>query len=466
LRRRFAAAFLAAAAVAGFLAWKGDKVVDKVLDLRYGQMPTKPAYTRPRDAAEAHRQDLDYLARLTEYDRSFSDDARREFQRRIAALREKAASLTPAEFLMGVAEAVALADNPHTNIERSDWRALLNSLPVRFEWFADGLHVVRATRANAELLGARVIAIDGVDPEALARESTRYFRGPAEHSRVGSLLVLESPQALHVLHPQAPEDRIALRVADAEGREKTLQLAAVDPKDAPATLRPGWLLSPQASAGERPGEWLGLPDASQELPPSLREPGRVFYSARLAPDILYMHLWQIHDAPGAPLDGQIRAALGPADAAPWKRIILDLRFDTGGDYPAVYGALRDLPKRLAPDGKLVIVVDHTTFSAAIIAAALAKHFAGARAVIVGERPRDRLTFWAEGATMQLPHSKIEIPLATGYHDWAHGCREWRCFWPNVFRDVAAGSVEPDVAVGWRFADYRRGIDTVLEKARE
>jgi hypothetical protein len=27
-----------------------------------------------------------------------------------------------------------------------------------------------------------------------------------------------------------------------------------------------------------------------------------------------------------------------------------------------------------------------------------------------------------------------------------------------------GSIDPDVRLGWPFADYRRGIDTVLDRA--
>ena len=112
-------------------------------------------------------------------------------------------------------------------------------------------------------------------------------------------------------------------------------------------------------------------------------------------------------------------------------------------------------------------MDNTTFSASIITAALVKHFAGSRSVVVGERPRDRLVFWAEGNQMTLPNSKIDIPISTGMHDWARGCRDWsRCHWPNIwYGAIGVGSVEPDVKVSWSFADYRRGVDTVLERAK-
>jgi hypothetical protein len=147
--------------------------------------------------------------------------------------------------------------------------------------------------------------------------------------------------------------------------------------------------------------------------------------------------------------------------------VIDLRFDTGGDYPDLLEAMRELPSRLAADGKAVVIMENTTFSAAIITAALVKHFVGPqRTVIVGERPRDRLVFWAEGNQMTLPNSKIAVNISTGMHDWARGCRDWsRCHWPNIwYGSIGVGTVEPDVKVSWSFADYRRGVDTVLEAA--
>jgi hypothetical protein len=156
-------------------------------------------------------------------------------------------------------------------------------------------------------------------------------------------------------------------------------------------------------------------------------------------------------------------ALGPT---PWRRIVLDLRYNGGGEYPAVYLALRALVASLAADGRLAILTNDATFSGAIITTALVKHFAGPRALIVGEPAGDRLTFYAEGSDMVLPNSKIHVHTATAYHDWAHGCRSLKCYWPNFWYDVAVGSIEPDVRVPWDFADYRRGVDPVLRAALE
>jgi hypothetical protein len=230
-------------------------------------------------------------------------------------------------------------------------------------------------------------------------------------------------------------------------------------------VRPGRLLSPQSTFEEKAG-WRGVLDDVKPLPPSLMDPSRNLYAARLGDDVLYLHLWSIHSDAQGKLGNQILEALRPR--AKWRRVILDLRFDTGGDYPELYDAVKELPSHLAPDGKTVVVMDNTTFSAAIITAALVKHFVGARSVIVGEPPRDRLVFWAEGNQMTLPNSKIDIPISTGMHDWARGCRDLvRCHWPNIwYGSIGVGNVEPDVRVGWRFSDYRRGVDTVLARALE
>jgi len=464
VRRRFILLWAAVLAAAVFLAWKGDKVVDRVLDMRFGGHVPEARYPFAKNDADANVQDVDYLARLTEVDRSFSEEARAEFARRVAKLKERAAPLSRGELLMGIARAVAVADNPHTNVERAYWRAYLNSAPVRLEWFDEGLYIVRARETQASLLGYRVAAIDGKAPELVVRDASHYFGGPPEHGRVSSLLVMESPQALHVLYPDAPSDRLALSLDDGSGNVANVELPAVDPHDAPPVVKPGRLLSPESDFGEKPGEWEGVLGQRNAIPISLRDPNQSLFSLKLAADVLYLHLWSIHSDVRGRLDAQLREAFRQAPA--WRRIIIDLRFDTGGDYPDLYHAIEELPSHLTRDGKVIVITDNTTFSAAIITAALVKHFAGERAVIVGERPRDRLVFWAEGGQMQLPNSKIEIPVSTGLHDWARGCRDpTRCYWPNIwYGSIGVGNVEPDVRASWKFEDYRRGIDTVLEAA--
>jgi hypothetical protein len=461
------AAIVAAVAIALLAGWKRGAIVDKVLYWRYGQTLGVVRYPAPSNPAQARQQDLDYLARLPSVDRSFGPAAKATFAVQVAALRSRAGELTAAQFFLGVAQAVALADNAHTNVDPASWRMQLDSAPVRFAWFAEGLFVVRATAAHEGLLGAKVLAIDGVDPRLLAREGARYFGGTAEHARAMSPLVLESPEALHALHPGAPDDRLLLDLEDAHGARAAAEVRHVLPAEAPPATKPGRVLLREPLPGEGPGGWKALLASVALAPPSLRGAARSAYATPLDEGrTLYLHLWQIRDDPTGPIAGEIARAMGKPTDPPWQRIVLDLRFDEGGDYPAVREALRRLARRLGPDGRLLILTDDTTFSAAIIAAVLARHFAPGRTTVVGGRPGDRLAFWAEGTPTQLPRSRIRIGVSTGYHDWARGCRELRCYWPNLYYGVAGGNLEPQIAVPWRFADYRNGLDTVLLRALE
>jgi Periplasmic protease len=362
------------------------------------------------------------------------------------------------------AKRLAAADNAHTNVDARAWREQLSSVPVRLEWFADGLHIVRAREAFAELLGAHVTAIDGFEPSALVGDAARFFGGPKEFVRTASLVYLESPEAIHAVRPEAPADRLQLRIVDREGRERRVDLPALAPPQRPGGSKAGRLLSPVALADEAPGEWRTVLDPNAAMPPSLRAPERSVYATTLDEGTLYLHLWQIRDDATGPVDDGIRRAVG--QGARWRRIVLDLRFDRGGDYPWAYSQMRGLPGHLTPDGRILVLLDNTTFSAAIIDAALARHFGAGRTTLIGEAPGDRLTFWAEGNSFVLPNSKLRVLSSTGYHDWAHGCRELRCYWPNFWYGVGVGNVDPEVRVAWSFEDYRRGIDSVLQRALE
>lgn len=439
--------------------------LDWALDWRFHQTPPTPKPLASASRGDANRQDLDYIGKLPQYDRSFSPEARARFEHRLAALKAQADTLTQPQLLMGIAELAALADNGHTNASMGGRGRLFNSVALRFAWLADGWYVVRAAPAYANLLGGHVLAIDGVDVEAWHRDCARYIGGTDEHARSWEPLLLQSPDALHVMRPDAPEHRLTLRLRFPDDREETAEVVAEPPSLERMVEVPGRYLSPLPLEDE-PAGWRTILDRNVPPPVSLRGVGRSFYTTTLRDgSVLYLHLWNVFDDQEGALASQIIAAVD-ARSSPWRTIVLDLRFDSGGDYTTAYRGVRRLVERLAPDGKLFILTDHATFSAALVVAAWAKYYAGARTTIVGEQLGDRTNFFAEGERFVLPNGKQGVSIATGYHDWGGGrCSAHPdCYWPNYFYDVPAGDLSPRIMVGWRFDDYRRSIDTVLERA--
>jgi hypothetical protein len=275
--------------------------------------------------------------------------------------------------------------------------------------------------------------------------------------------LLESPQLLQVVWPDTDGTHLGVAVAPASGAASERQVAALPPARDPLAAQPIRTITDGLAEG-----WRTVLDGAPQIPLALREPERVAFSAPLDGGGLYVRINANGDDANGPLQSQLaRIADGrPTDG--WSRIVLDLRFNDGGDELKTAAFTRALPRLLATRGQLWILMDNATFSAAIITAARAKVFVGARAHIVGERAGDRGRFWTDGGPpLALRNSGIAIGHAYFLQDWTNGCRSVRYCLPTQFiYGVAAGDLDPEITIGWRFADYAAGRDTVLERVME
>jgi hypothetical protein len=462
---RFAAVSLAVLVLLAILAAAfGKPAFEALLEWRYQPTPRPTKFATPRDRAEAVRQDLEALAQLPDLDRSFSPADRARFDVERGKALAAAGTLTPHALEMEVSRLVALAGNGHTTVGRRLRR--LPRVPLRVMWFEEGLHVVRTDAANAALLGARVESINGRTPAELLAGLVPYVSGTVEHARASAPFFLESPFALAGVWRDMDPARATFVLRATDGKAVTRTLDAIAPDPASPYVDPTRNLAPQRMRSEK-APWANLLADRADLPLALREPDSSLYVRRLDGDGLYIHIASVTDDERGDLEEQLAALLAALKPGALRYAVLDMRFDGGGNYFKTLDFTRGLPGRIAGDGRLFILTDNATFSAALVTTARAKHFAGARATVVGERVGDRERFWAEsGKPIELPHSRILVFFATGYHDWQTGCGLadlTRCFLPNYPYDVPAGSLAPDRGIAWKFADYRRGVDTVMEE---
>src|SRR5580704_3722839 len=93
-------------------------------------------------------------------DRSYSAEARAEAQRRLTQLADSNTVIPRPSFRVALMEIAALADNGHTRLD-SDSGADPMELPVRVAAFSDGIYVLHATKAYSDLLGGKMVSIDG-----------------------------------------------------------------------------------------------------------------------------------------------------------------------------------------------------------------------------------------------------------------------------------------------------------------
>jgi len=424
---------------------------------RPGNAVPLPDFPSPHNKAEARQQDLADLGLLLKYDRSFSPADADAFRDGIAKLHETAGSMSEAGFEMAVSRLVALAGNAHTTVYKKQRASLFGRAPLRFAWFADGLYVVRATGAAERLLGRRVLVIDGRPADQALAELRPYLSGIAERARDDSPPLLDCPPLLQAVWPDTDGVHLAVGLDDGT----TERLSTLPPMTDPFGLQPIMIIAP---GGYGP-DWKPV---LSDYPLSLREPDRAAFSAPLDGDGIYVRINGNHDDVHGALSDQLAAIAAMKPPGGWRRMILDLRFNDGGDERKTVDFTHALPDLLGTNSNLWILTGDATFSAAIITAARAKHFLGARAHIVGEAVGDHEPFWTDGGPpLVLRNSRIAIGHAYFKQDWAHGC--WNPVECNPLQfvyGVAVPDLSPEVKVGWSFADYAAGRDTVFEKALE
>ncbi len=423
-------------------------------------LPDRPP---PRDHAEAQRQDLADLKRLPDFDRSFTDEAASAFRSGVDELGRQAGKMSDATFEMAVSRLVAMAGNGHTTVSKTQRAGSYGRVPLRFAWFVDGLYVVRAALPADGLLGRRVTAIDGYNIDEAFAAVRPYISGTDQRGRDDSPPILESPVLLQAIWPETDGQRLTLGFDDGTTR----QVTALPPAADPFALQPILAIGPSPMEGAGNG-WRTILDGGPEPPLSLRVPERVAFSAPLEKNGVYVRINANEDYARGPLADQLAAIAAGKPAGGWGWMVLDLRFNNGGYEAKTMAFTRALPSLLRSDGILWVLTDNATFSAAIITVARAKYFVGSRAHIVGETAGDRNPFWATGgAPLVLRNSGIAINHAYFKQDWVNGCHNIETCYPGQFLyGVAAGNLSPEIEVGWRFADYATGRDTLMDKVTE
>ena len=417
-------------------------------------------YPATSPTTEDYREDLIFLRDMfPRLDRSFMPETVVTFTKRVDAAFARVASLTRAGFGMAVAHALAAPDNAHTMAVLFEW---LRVVPARLHWFSDGLYVVRAATGPKELVGSRVLGVQGHAPERWLSCLREYVGGNDARRRVLSVFFLTSAEGLSSIEPAASFERLTLTFRDRSGTERT---CALEP--APLTLNGSLFPRRDPYISRAPADdklpWRQVLDDVPELPAYLRDPMRNAVHEWLTPQAaLYVGIRRTADGDEFSLQSYLADVVDEARAHHIRNAVVDLRFNDGGNFLLARKFCETLPAILPADGRLFIITNNQTFSAGLLLAALLKFHGGARASIVGEPPSDRSTFWADGGVFDLPRTGLPVRCATGYYDWEQGRRDpHREPWFNLLYSVPAGSVEPNVPIPSTFADYASGRDAVM-----
>lgn len=435
--------------------------------LMYPVWKSYPEADYPPAATEVdkNRQDLAYLSHLPEIDRSFTKEKRRAFARALERLIPQSADFDRAKLTLEAARLAALADNGHTNVITQLGDMSFKSVPIRLGVFADGLYVVKAPGDYKDLIGARLLAVNDHPIDAITAAFRPFIGGPPALLRQHVPRLIIAPELLTAAGLNGSPDSSYYRFRLANGTMIDRILTAIDITPGPED-NPYWPvrdLSPVPTSSGA-GGWAHVLDVA---PLYLSKLDDNYWHAYIdGGRVLYLQINRMRDQGRQRLAEHLSGVLDQIRRRQTRFVVVDLRYNRGGDYTLAADFSRRLVDSMPADGRIFILTGGNTFSAAISIVSRLKFFSGARATQVGEPMGDRGQFWGEGGRVLLPNSKIVVRYATAYHDWENGCRLDQiqtCFLLNYLYDAAPGSLAPQVEVSPLYRDYASGRDAVMDE---
>ena len=415
-----------------------------------------PKVAASPDRATAWREDLDaVLTRFLRYDRSFTEGGRAAARARLEKLKASVGQRRDAEILVELARTVAMSGNAHTRMYLVRNRTEVRRWPIRVWWFRDELRVVRAASENADLLGCRVIRIGGLSASAAFGRVRDIKPGNASWQRYMSSYFLSSPDILFGAGVIDDPERAAITVTCGSATRR-VELLPLPLRKTSTPVEAWWDLVPSYPFPDRV---FRSALAAEHAPRYLRQ-GERNYWFEYVPELatIYFQFNRAQQISTNPVSEFTERMARAIDEQPVKALVVDVRFNTGGDAGIGSPPVEKLAAKLRGI-PVFVLTGRATFSAGIIHAAQWKQFASA--TVIGERVGDDLDFWAEGGNLVLPHSLLTVHYANAFH--AYSQREYPRFRP-YFGDLNVASLEPEVVVEPSWADYASGRDPVFEAA--
>jgi hypothetical protein len=333
-------------------------------------------------------------------------------------------------------------------------RTEVRRVPLRVWWFGNELRIIRAANTNSDLLGCRVTHIGQSSVRTALQKVEGIKAGNSSWQRYMSVYSLTSPDILFGAGVLNKPDELPLRV-NCDGKNRRLTLLPPPLRRATSPVEAWWDLSPSYPHTD------GLTSAleTEKAPRYLQHPDRNYWAEYLDdPGVVYLQFNRAQAMSSAPMPGFIQEVSTLFEKNGVKGLIVDVRFNTGGD-AGVTSPLVQALTLLLKGRPVIVLTSRTTFSAGITLAAQWKQHANAD--VVGEPVGDDLDLWSEGGNLLLPNSGLTVHYANGFHTYSP--KEYPQFKP-YFSDLNVVTLTPKEVVEPTWSQYRQGKDPVLEAA--
>ncbi|MDQ3550815.1 MAG: hypothetical protein M3413_04745 [Bacteroidota bacterium] len=362
------------------------------------------------------------------------------FLKGVDSLYKAVDQLSDDQLMIGICKLVALSPNAHTRLLLFRLETVMNNLPIGIYWFGNDLHITAAPPAYKAFLGAKINAINGIPIDSVKKRVDELNSGNSSWKRYMSLYYLRSPQALKGLSLVNDAKQLSLTVTPLKGKEQILSMKAdfvpqTSTVDIWKDLSPNWV---------KKDSLMHVLLENKRLPLYLQNPEKNYWYQYLEKaGIVYLNFSRTDNTKDLSFYEFALKLINDIKDKPYSKFVIDVRFNTGGDNDIAEKGLIELAANLK-NKQVYIITGYPTFSAGVTTSALFKWYTGAK--VIGELAGDGLVYFSEGGDIQLPHSKLYVHYANGFHN-------------DIF--IKGFNIRPDKEILVSFQDYLNGEDPIL-----
>jgi tetratricopeptide (TPR) repeat protein len=355
-----------------------------------------------------------------------------DLSKEILDIKTNIASLSDEQIVFKIMKLFGALGSGHNLIfPTSPSKGALKKLPIQFYQFNDGLFIVDAEEGFGKWIGYKVDLIENTPAEA-ALQKTNAIN--ARDNDMQTLWLgpyyLGLPDVLKGLGIIKNANQVTLTLSDKDGKSEKVTMNPVS-----------WKLTSLPL----------LPKLKTENQPLFLSKTEDFYWSKtlLKHNAMYVQfnlVAQKEELTLMDFNLKLRENIKQNNS---QNLILDLRFNSGGDGSIVPPMLKTLIEFeiINPNGKIFVLMGRGTFSAAQNLLTEITKFTNA--ILVGEPSGSKPSFIGESGWFKLPYSGLMGIVASQYHQpsKAEDFRKW---------------IAPHIPIGLLSNDYFNGNDKALD----
>lgn len=355
-----------------------------------------------------------------------------EFQDSVTKLSNAVPTLNDEQIVVEMLRIIASLGDGHTRAYPESEPVGFPRLPLEMRWVEDGLMVVSASPEYRQAVGAQVLQI-GEYPLAEVYNAVQPLISADNEIQIldGTQMYMAMPAILYGLNLIPEKDRVTFQFEAHAGSQFSLELQ-------PATNAPQSFISIYEQAG------ITTPLYEQD------RDSYYWYQYLPTENAVYVQYNFCREDSGKPFQAFVDEVFEQVDRDPATRLVLDLRFNGGGNEAVLnpfIDAIKARPTLNTPE-RLFVIIGRGTYSSALQNAITLSQ--AAHATLVGEATGGKPNHYGEVRQFRLPNIGLLVQYSTRY-------------WLN-YPGGDPLTLEPDIEAVLTIPDLLAGHDPALAAA--